>query len=112
MDNCIIVATTASDSAPLQFLAPYTGATMGEYFCDNGKHAVIFYDDLFKQAVAYRQMSLLLRRPPGREAQPGYVFYLHSHLLERATLLFLAPIIMESSDLDETNKARAYIVPM
>jgi len=84
MDNCIIVAATASDSAPLQFLAPYTGAAMGEYFRDSGKHAVIFYDDLSKQAVAYRQMSLLLRRPPGREAYPGDVFYLHSRLLERA----------------------------
>merc|ERR1712228_696629 len=84
MANCIIVAATASDSAPLQFLAPYTGAAIGEYFRDNGKHAVIFYDDLSKQAVAYRQMSLLLRRPPGREAYPGDVFYLHSRLLERA----------------------------
>merc|ERR1711871_1486738 len=83
MSHSIIVAATASDSAPLQFLAPYTGAAMGEYFRDNGKHAVIFYDDLSKQAVAYRQMSLLLRRPPGREA-PGDVFYLHSRLLERA----------------------------
>merc|ERR1712194_888837 len=79
-----IVAATASDSAPLQFLAPYSGCSMGEYFRDNGKHAVIFYDDLSKQAVAYRQMSLLLRRPPGREAYPGDVFYLHSRLLERA----------------------------
>ena len=84
MDHTIIVAATASDSAPLQFLAPYTGCAMGEYFRDNGKHAVIFYDDLSKQAVAYRQMSLLLRRPPGREAYPGDVFYLHSRLLERA----------------------------
>jgi F-type H+-transporting ATPase subunit alpha len=81
----IVVAATASDSAPLQFLAPYTGATIGEYFRDNGMHAVIFYDDLSKQAVAYRQMSLLLRRPPGREAYPGDVFYLHSRLLERAS---------------------------
>merc|ERR1719453_2057525 len=80
----IIVAATASESAPLQFLAPYTGCAMGEYFRDTGKHAVIFYDDLSKQAVAYRQMSLLLRRPPGREAYPGDVFYLHSRLLERA----------------------------
>merc|ERR1712194_203367 len=87
MENCIIVAATASDSAPLQFLAPYTGCAMGEYFRDNGKHAVIFYDDLSKQAVAYRQMSLLLRRPPGREAYPGDVFYLHSRLLERAAKL-------------------------
>merc|ERR1712045_1001284 len=79
-----VVAATASDAAPLQFLAPYTGCAMAEYFRDNGKHAVIFYDDLFKQAVAYRQMSLLLRRPPGREAYPGDVFYLHSRLLERA----------------------------
>ncbi len=80
----IIVAATASDPAPLQFLAPYTGCAMGEYFRDNGMHAVIVYDDLSKQAVAYRQMSLLLRRPPGREAYPGDVFYLHSRLLERA----------------------------
>merc|ERR1712196_115240 len=79
-----IVAATASDAAPLQFLAPYTGCAMAEYFRDNGKHAVIFYDDLSKQAVAYRQMSLLLRRPPGRGAYPGDVFYLHSRLLERA----------------------------
>jgi len=84
MKNCIVVAATASDSAPLQFLAPYSGCAMGEYFRDNGDHAVIFYDDLSKQAVAYRQMSLLLRRPPGREAYPGDVFYLHSRLLERA----------------------------
>ncbi|KAG2520270.1 hypothetical protein JM16_006799 [Phytophthora kernoviae] len=80
----VIVAATASDSAPLQYLAPYTGCALGEYFRDNGQHAVIFYDDLSKQAVAYRQMSLLLRRPPGREAYPGDVFYLHSRLLERA----------------------------
>jgi F-type H+-transporting ATPase subunit alpha len=84
MEYCIVVAATASDPAPMQFLAPYTGCTMGEYFRDNGMHAVIFYDDLSKQAVAYRQMSLLLRRPPGREAYPGDVFYLHSRLLERA----------------------------
>ncbi len=82
-----VVAATASDSAPLQFLAPYTGCTMGEYFRDNGMHALIIYDDLSKQAVAYRQMSLLLRRPPGREAYPGDVFYLHSRLLERAAKL-------------------------
>tara|TARA_Y100001934_G_scaffold262597_1_gene337251 strand:+ start:741 stop:2270 length:1530 start_codon:yes stop_codon:yes gene_type:complete len=84
MKYSIVVAATASEPAPLQFLAPYTGCTMGEYFRDNGMHAVIFYDDLSKQAVAYRQMSLLLRRPPGREAYPGDVFYLHSRLLERA----------------------------
>ena len=84
MDYTIVVAATASDPAPMQFLAPYTGCTMGEYFRDNGMHATIFYDDLSKQAVAYRQMSLLLRRPPGREAYPGDVFYLHSRLLERA----------------------------
>jgi proton translocating ATP synthase F1 alpha subunit len=83
-NHLIVVAATASDSAPLQFLAPYTGAAVGEFFRDNGMHAVIFYDDLSKQAVAYRQMSLLLRRPPGREAYPGDVFYLHSRLLERA----------------------------
>jgi F-type H+-transporting ATPase subunit alpha len=84
LEYSIIVAATASEPAPLQFLAPYTGCTMGEFFRDNGGHAVIFYDDLSKQAVAYRQMSLLLRRPPGREAYPGDVFYLHSRLLERA----------------------------
>ncbi|MBA4047227.1 MAG: F0F1 ATP synthase subunit alpha, partial [Sphingomonas sp.] len=84
MDYSIVVAATASDPAPLQFLAPYTGCAMGEYFRDNGMHALIVYDDLSKQAVAYRQMSLLLRRPPGREAYPGDVFYLHSRLLERA----------------------------
>ena len=87
MDYTIVVAATASDPAPLQFLAPYTACTMGEYFRDNGMHAVIVYDDLSKQAVAYRQMSLLLRRPPGREAYPGDVFYLHSRLLERAAKL-------------------------
>jgi F-type H+/Na+-transporting ATPase subunit alpha len=84
MEYSIVVAATASEPAPLQYLAPYTGVTMGEYFRDNGMHAVIVYDDLSKQAVAYRQMSLLLRRPPGREAYPGDVFYLHSRLLERA----------------------------
>ncbi len=84
MAYSIVVAATASEPAPLQFLAPYTGCTMGEFFRDNGMHAVIFYDDLSKHAVAYRQMSLLLRRPPGREAYPGDVFYLHSRLLERA----------------------------
>src|SRR6201996_1830100 len=87
MEYSVVVAATASDPAPMQFLAPYTGCTMGEYFRDNGQHAVIFYDDLSKQAVAYRQMSLLLRRPPGREAYPGDVFYLHSRLLERAAKL-------------------------
>jgi len=87
MDYTTIVSATASDPAPLQFLAPYTGCTMGEYFRDNGMHALIIYDDLSKQAVAYRQMSLLLRRPPGREAYPGDVFYLHSRLLERAAKL-------------------------
>ena len=84
MDYTIVVAATASESAPLQYIAPYAGCAMGEYFRDNGMHAVIFYDDLSKQATAYRQMSLLLRRPPGREAYPGDVFYLHSRLLERA----------------------------
>ncbi len=84
LDYTIVVAATASDPAPLQFLAPYTGCAMGEYFRDNGMHAAIFYDDLSKQATAYRQMSLLLRRPPGREAYPGDVFYIHSRLLERA----------------------------
>ncbi len=84
LDYTIVVAATASDAAPMQFIAPYSGCAMGEYFRDNGMHAVIFYDDLSKQATAYRQMSLLLRRPPGREAYPGDVFYLHSRLLERA----------------------------
>ena len=87
LDYTIVVAATASDPAPMQFLAPYSAATMGEYFRDNGMHAVIVYDDLSKQDVAYRQMSLLLRRPPGREAYPGDVFYLHSRLLERAAKL-------------------------
>jgi F-type H+-transporting ATPase subunit alpha len=87
LDYSIVVAATASDPAPMQFLAPMTGAAIGEYFRDNGMHAVIAYDDLTKQAVAYRQMSLLLRRPPGREAYPGDVFYLHSRLLERAAKL-------------------------
>jgi F-type H+-transporting ATPase subunit alpha len=84
LDYSIIIAATASDPAPMQYLAPFSGCAMGEYFRDNGMHAVIIYDDLSKQAVAYRQMSLLLRRPPGREAYPGDVFYLHSRLLERA----------------------------
>jgi F-type H+-transporting ATPase subunit alpha len=87
LDYSIVVAATASDPAPMQFLAPFAGCTMGEYFRDNGMHALIIYDDLSKQAVAYRQMSLLLRRPPGREAYPGDVFYLHSRLLERAAKL-------------------------
>ncbi|MFC5504845.1 MULTISPECIES: F0F1 ATP synthase subunit alpha [Hyphomicrobiales] len=84
LEYSIVIAATASDAAPMQFLAPFAGCAMGEYFRDNGMHAVIIYDDLSKQAVAYRQMSLLLRRPPGREAYPGDVFYLHSRLLERA----------------------------
>jgi F-type H+-transporting ATPase subunit alpha len=87
MEYSIIVAATASDPAPLQFLAPFSGCAMGEYFRDNGMHALMVYDDLSKQAVAYRQMSLLLRRPPGREAYPGDVFYLHSRVLERAAKL-------------------------
>lgn len=87
LDYSIVVAATASDPAPMQFLAPFAGCAMGEYFRDNGMHALIGYDDLSKQAVAYRQMSLLLRRPPGREAYPGDVFYLHSRLLERAAKL-------------------------
>jgi F-type H+-transporting ATPase subunit alpha len=87
MDYSIVVAATASDAAPMQYLAPFSGATIGEYFRDNGKHALIVYDDLSKHAVAYRQLSLLLRRPPGREAYPGDVFYLHSRLLERAAKL-------------------------
>jgi F-type H+-transporting ATPase subunit alpha len=87
MEYTVVVSATASEMAPLQYIAPYVGCAMGEYFRDNGQHAVIFYDDLSKQAVAYRQLSLLLRRPPGREAYPGDVFYLHSRLLERAAKL-------------------------
>ena len=87
MDYTIVVAANASDAAPMQYIAPYAGASMGEFFRDNGKHALIIYDDLSKQASAYRQMSLLLRRPPGREAYPGDVFYLHSRLLERSSKL-------------------------
>ncbi|MDE0210405.1 MAG: F0F1 ATP synthase subunit alpha, partial [Boseongicola sp.] len=87
IDYSIIVAATASDPAPMQFLAPYAATAMAEYFRDNGRHALIIYDDLSKQAVSYRQMSLLLRRPPGREAYPGDVFYLHSRLLERSAKL-------------------------
>ncbi|MEW6489438.1 MAG: F0F1 ATP synthase subunit alpha [Thermodesulfobacteriota bacterium] len=87
MDYTIVVAATASEPAPLQYIAPFSGCTMGEYFRDNGRHALIIYDDLSKQAVSYRQLSLLLRRPPGREAYPGDVFYLHSRLLERASKL-------------------------
>merc|ERR1711980_49776 len=87
MKYTIVVAATAAYAAPLQYLAPYSGCAMGEFFRDNGKHAVIIFDDLSKQAMAYRQMSLLLRRPPGREAYPGDVFYLHSRLLERAAKL-------------------------
>jgi F-type H+-transporting ATPase subunit alpha len=87
MDYSIVVAASASDAAPMQYLAPFAGAAIGEYFRDNGKHALIVYDDLSKHAVAYRQLSLLLRRPPGREAYPGDVFYLHSRLLERAAKL-------------------------
>jgi F-type H+-transporting ATPase subunit alpha len=87
LEYSIVIAATASEPAPMQYIAPFTGCTMGEFFRDNGMHAVIIYDDLSKQAVAYRQMSLLLRRPPGREAYPGDVFYLHSRLLERAAKL-------------------------
>lgn len=89
MDHTIIVSATASESAALQFIAPYTGCSMGEYFRDIGEDALIIYDDLTKQAWAYRQMSLLLRRPPGREAYPGDVFYIHSRLLERASRINL-----------------------
>ena len=87
MDYTIVVSATASDSAPMQFIAPYSGCRMAEFFRDSGRHVVIFYDDLSKQAVAYRELSLLLRRPPGREAFPGDVFYLHSRLLERSCKL-------------------------
>ena len=107
MEYTTIVAAPASDAAPLQFLAPYTGCTMGEYFRDNGMHALIIYDDLSKQAVAYRQMSLLLRRPPGREAYPGDVFYLHSRLLERsAKVLADDKIAKKMNDLPEALKSK------
>ena len=87
MEYTIVVAATASEAAPLQYIAPYAGCTIGEYFMNQGKDALIVYDDLSKHAVAYREMSLLIRRPPGREAYPGDVFYLHSRLLERAAKL-------------------------
>lgn len=88
--NLKVDSYVVADAAPLQYLAPYSGCAVGEYFRDHGKHALIIYDDLSKQAVAYRQMSLLLRRPPGREAYPGDVFYLHSRLLERAAKVYLS----------------------
>ena len=97
MDYTIIVAATASDPAPLQYIAPYTGATLGEYFRDKGQHALVVYDDLSKHAVAYRQVSLLLRRPPGREAYPGDVFYIHSRLLERAAKMREDYIIVDKT---------------
>jgi len=104
-ENTIVVAATASDAAPLQFLAPYTGCTIAEFYRDTERHAVIFYDDLSKQAVAYRQMSLLLRRPPGREAYPGDVFYLHSRLLERAAKIIADDkIAAQMNDLPESIK--------
>jgi F-type H+-transporting ATPase subunit alpha len=87
MEYTTVIAATASDPAPMQFLAPYSGATLGEYFRDSGRHALCIYDDLSKQAASYREISLLLRRPPGREAYPGDIFYLHSRLLERASKL-------------------------
>ena len=102
MKYTIVVSATASESAPLQYLVPYVGCTMGEYFRDNGKHVLVIYDDLSKQAVAYRQLALLLRRPPGREAYPGDVFYLHSRLLERAAKMREDWIIVKESDADDT----------
>lgn len=102
MKYTIVVSATASESAPLQYLVPYSGCTMGEYFRDNGKHVLVVYDDLSKQAVAYRQLALLLRRPPGREAYPGDVFYLHSRLLERAAKLREDWIVVSKSDPDTT----------
>ena len=102
MKYTIVVSATASESAPLQYLVPYVGCTMGEYFRDNGKHVLVIYDDLSKQAVAYRQLALLLRRPPGREAYPGDVFYLHSRLLERAAKMREDWIIVHDTDSDDT----------
>ena len=92
MDYTVVVTANASDPAPMQYIAPYAGASMGEYFRDNGKHALIIYDDLSKQAASYRQMSLLLRRPPGREAFPGDVFYLHSNIIQRTGIFFHHPL--------------------
>ena len=107
LDYTIVVAATASDAAPLQFIAPYAGCAMGEYFRDRGMHAVIFYDDLSKQAVAYRQMSLTLHRPPGREAYPGDIFYLHSRLLERAAKIINQQEVAEQmNDLPESLKGK------
>src|SRR5438105_8914379 len=103
MEYTTVVTAGASDPAPLQFLAPYTGVTMGEYFRDNGQHALIIYDDLSKHAVAYRQLSLLLRRPPGRDAYPGDVFYLHSRLLERAAKVITNDAVAKNmNDLPES----------
>ena len=104
MKYTIVVSATASESAPLQYLVPYSGCTMGEYFRDNGKHVLVVYDDLSKQAVAYRQLALLLRRPPGREAYPGDVFYLHSRLLERAAKLREDWLVVNKSDSDTTER--------
>lgn len=115
MNYTIIVSATASDAAPLQYLAPYSGCAMGEFFRDHGKHALIIYDDLSKQAVAYRQMSLLLRRPPGREAYPGDVFYLHSRLLERAAKVRIfsgsisgIPCVLSSQSLIQSGSVKIF----
>jgi len=94
LEYTIIVSATAAEAAALQFLAPYTGVTMGEYFRDNARHGLIVYDDLSKHAVAYREMSLILRRPPGREAYPGDVFYVHSRLLERAAKMLMKRVLV------------------
>jgi F-type H+-transporting ATPase subunit alpha len=98
MEYTTVVIAGASETAPLLFIAPYTGVTMGEYFRDSGRHALCIYDDLSKQAVAYRQLSLLLRRPPGREAYPGDVFYLHSRLLERAAKMAEVYVILKKGE--------------
>ena len=111
MDYTTIIAATASDPAPMQFIAPYSGATLGEFFRDSGRHALVVYDDLSKQAQAYRQVSLLLRRPPGREAYPGDVFYLHSRLLERASKLSDDRSAAEASPRCRSSKRRPATFP-
>src|SRR5262249_42329411 len=105
MEFTTVIAACASEAAPLQFIAPYSGCTMGEYFRDRGQHALVIYDDLSKQAVAYRQLSLLLRRPPGREAYPGDVFYLHSRLLERAAKMAEEWVIVREGEEPRREKA-------
>src|SRR5262249_8225788 len=110
MEYTAIIVAGASETAPLQFIAPYTGVTMAEYFRDSGRHALCIYDDLSKQAVAYRQLSLLLRRPPGREAYPGDVFYIHSRLLERAAKMAeRVAVVPKGTSWEKIGDATVYI---